>query len=437
MVNDNKSLKLGLGDMPNISEKIASLTKWLVIGPFPNKSNQGMSTAYPPEEIKGVKLGRVYNYEARPLAWTLPKIEVFADVIDPHPLWGTYYSWNYHAAGLAWALMHLGEQSENSKYYDFGVRYSDFIFDIKPFVGYQVNDLNHYTSTHHHLDNTPLLDFTTAPSLPIIYRLIREEDFEGRDAYADFISGMNTYVSEEQVRLPDGTFTRETPEKYTTWVDDMFMGIPYLLHAAKLTDDPKEKQRFFDDAANQVLGFHKRLYDPEANLYSHAHYSERPDVQLPWWSRANGWGIWATSEVLLHLPKKHPKYRQILKIFQNHVRGVVPMQNQETGFWHNVLNKPDSYPETSGTAIFTMAIARGINQGWLKRKTYEATALKGWEALKTVIDEDGTVRDICMGTMCSEDVQYYYDRPKVDNDSHGLLGLIFTGIEMQRLVEGK
>jgi rhamnogalacturonyl hydrolase YesR len=112
----------------------------------------------------------------------------------------------------------------------------------------------------------------------------------------------------------------------------------------------------------------------------------------------------------------------------------VKLQNPQTGFWHNVLNRPDSYQELSGTAIFTMAMARGINQGWLDRKKYEPTVLAGWKAIASSVEKDGTVHSICVGTMSSEDVEYYMERPKIDNDSHGIIGLVFAAIEMDKML---
>lgn len=436
---DNEFMKVSIGFIPHVTAEVSALSNWFVMGPFPNPvqggKRTGLQTAYAPE--REFIIGRLYTDGGRQLAWELPKVEILADVIDAHPLWGTLYDWNYHTAGYAWAIRKLGEFSGQQRFIDYMSTYCDFMLDIRPYVGFEKFTLNRPYSRHIHLFDTPLLDFTTAPALPFIYRLLADKDFARRSEYAELVQHTKDYVLKEQVRLEDGTFTRETPFKYTTWVDDMFMGIPFLLHLAEQTTDPAERKRLHDDAANQVFGFHKRLYDPAMNLYSHAHYSERPDVRLPYWSRANGWGIWAVSEVLLHLPKNHPKYKGILEIFRRHVDGLVKHQNPETGFYHNVLNKPESFKETSGTAIFTMAIARGINNGWLNRKTYEPYALKGWQALTTVIREDGHVTDICMGTMCSEDVQYYFERPVVEDDSHGLLGLIFAGIEMQKLVEKK
>jgi rhamnogalacturonyl hydrolase YesR len=35
------------------------------------------------------------------------------------------------------------------------------------------------------------------------------------------------------------------------------------------------------------------------------------------------------------------------------------------GLWHQLLDKTDSYLETSASAMFTFTIARGVNRGWL------------------------------------------------------------------------
>jgi unsaturated rhamnogalacturonyl hydrolase len=213
----------------------------------------------------------------------------------------------------------------------------------------------------------------------------------------------------------------------------MFMGIPFLVEAAKETSDGKERENLLDDAAAQIVEFNKQVFDPWANLYQHAQYSENK-VKMPYWSRANGWGIWATTEVLLTLPGNHPKRKAIMEYYRKHVDALIKLQDPVTGFWHNVLDRPDSYLELSGTAIFTMAIARGINHGWLDRKTYERYALSGWNAIASSVEPDGTVHNICVGTMSSEDVNYYLGRPKIDDDSHGILGLIFAGIEMDQLL---
>ena len=329
--------------------------------------------------------------------------------------------------------MQLSEYCGEKKYDDYARAYTDFMISTKPFINYQMFDLNEYISTNSSMINTPMLDFTLAPSLPFIYRLIKEDSFSNRDQYVKWVDEKTKYARFEQTRLPEGNFVRFTPKKYTTWVDDMFMGLPYLVQASMLTENPKERNELFDDMANQVLMFNKQVWDTDVNLYRQAQYSEGK-VLVPHWSRGNGWGIWAISEVLKVLPKTHPNYEEILTHFQNHVSSLIQYQTKE-GFWRNVLDVEESRLETSGSAIFTMAIARGVNEGWLSRKKYEKYALLGWSALDSYIDSQGSVTGICMGTSFSEDVNHYMSRPFVDNDSHGLLGVLLAGIEVQRMID--
>jgi unsaturated rhamnogalacturonyl hydrolase len=436
MIEDRKpdNPKLTLEGFSQISPEIAKLTNWLVVGPFNNLEGNGLKQVYGPESE--FEIGKLYSGNSGVITWTIPKIEVFGDVIDAKPFWGTYYNWNYHAGGVAWAMACLSKVTGDKKYDDFSNNWTDFMLNKKPFIGYQVKTLNGFQSINHQLFNTPLLDFTSAPAMPFIYRLNEHKQFKNRDQYVALVSSIKKYVIHQQIRLPEGNFTRETPEKFTTWVDDMFMGIPFIVQASLETNDPKEKKALIDDAASQILAFNKQLFDPSVNLYQHAQYSQHKE-KLPYWSRANGWGIWATTEVLMNLPANSTKRGPIMAFYKKHVDALIKLQNTQTGFWYNVLNRPDSYPELSGTAIFTMAIARGINNGWLDRDKYEKYALLGWKAISSSIEADGTVHNICVGTMSSEDVNYYITRPKVDDDSHGIIGLIFAGIEMDKLLTEK
>ena len=419
--------EIGLKSVPNVDQKIAEITNWLVIGPFAHAN--GMETVYAPE--KELVFGKMYEGSVSPITWTIPKKEVLGDLIDPLP-WGTNYHWNYHNGGVAWAMQHLAEVTGEAKYNQYATSFCDFHINGAPFVNYQVKTLRAVHSANNTFLFSPLLDFTLAPALPFIYKLRKEGAFANRDAYEKYVGRILKYAKYEQVRLPGSNiYTRLTPEKYTTWVDDMFMGIPFLIQAAQFAGSPEEKKLFLDDAANQAVRFNEQVWNKEANLYMHAKYSEK-DVKLPHWSRANGWGIWAITEVLMVLPKNHPNYRTILAHYRKHVDALVALQN-ENGFWLNVLDRPDSKEEVSGTAIFTMAIARGVTHGWLNAKKYKPHAMKGWEALKTQIKPDGTVHNICYGTMCSEDVNYYLNRPFYDNDTHGLFAVLFAGIEVSKM----
>ena len=426
--------EMGLATVEHVDARVASLTNWLVVGPFPNPSGTegriGLDTQYPPENE--FLFGRMYPGLDGPVTWTIPKIEILGAVIDPLP-WGTNYQWNYHNGGVAWAMQCLAELSGDARYDGYASAFCDYHLQGEPFVRHQVKDLHYLNSANHFFIDTPLLDFTLAPSLPFIYRLRKQGSFPGREAYETHIDRMLCYAREEQLRLPgSGIYTRTTPAKYTTWVDDMFMGIPFLVQAALFATDPAEKRAYFDDAASQTLGFIDQVWDGESSLYMHARYSGNP-AKLPHWSRCNGWASWAMSDVLTHLPEDHPHRAAILAQFRKHAESLRKLQDP-SGFWRNVLDRPDSAKEVSGTAIFTMALARGVMNGWLDAGVFRTVVLNAWKALETEIESDGTVHGICVGTMCTEDVEYYVNRPFYDNDTHGLFAVIFAGIEVEKLL---
>lgn len=413
----------------DFDSKIAQLTNWLVIGPF----EPGIDKVQAPE--KSLEFGQMYaGLNGTPITWTIPKVEVLGNVIDKKE-WGTTYQWNYHNGGLAWSLQQLSESSGNAKYNQWATNFCNYQLKGKPFVEYQVNTLNEVESANHYFIKVPLLDFTLAPTLPFIYRLRKEKDFPFRDDYKSYVAEVLKYARYEQLRYPGSNiYTRTTPKKYTTWVDDMFMGIPFLVQASQYMDKQEDRDFFINDAALMVLNFKKFVWDKEANLYMHANYSEQEKTKLPHWTRANGWGIWATSEVLMNLDKKNKYYQPVLEHYRKHVESIVKYQNKN-GFWYNVIDRSDSPEEVSGTAIFTMAIARGVSYGWLDAKKYKAVVMAGWNALKTQIEPNGTVHKICVGTMCSEDVNYYINRPFYDDDTHGLFAVIFAGIDVDRMLK--
>ncbi|WP_205195675.1 glycoside hydrolase family 105 protein [Chitinophaga sp. Cy-1792] len=419
---------MGLKGVRNVDSSVATLSNWLVIGPFA----AGIDTRQAPETA--IRFGEMYPGLSADVTWTIPKQEILGDMIDAKP-WGTTYQWNYHNGGVAWAMQQLSELTGEKQYNLWATNFCDYQMNGMPFVDYQVNTLRAYNSANALVIGSKLLDFTLAPSLPLIYRLRKEKDFRNEATYKAYISKMMDYAKSGQIRTQGLTnYTRTTPEEYTVWVDDMFMGIPFLMQAAQYSTDPQQRKLFFDDAASQLVDFTKHVYDKDARLFMHANYSHRPEVKLPYWSRANGWAIWAMTEVLMALPKDHPKYKAILNLYRDFANSLIRYQSPE-GFWHNVITRNDSPVEVSGTAIFTMAFARGVREGWLDKKKFTPIVVKGWRATASEIEDNGTVHKICVGTMCSEDENYYMTRPFYDDDTHGSFAVIFAGIEVQKMLD--
>ena len=79
--------------------------------------------------------------------------------------------------------------------------------------------------------------------------------------------------------------------------------------------------------------------------------------------------------------------------------------------------------------MFTYSIAKAVNNGWID-KSYVSVALEGWEGVKLNIQDDGQVKNICMGTGIENDLIFYYKRPAPLNDIHGLGPVLLAGTEI-------
>ncbi len=250
-----------------------------------------------------------------------------------------------------------------------------------------------------------------------------------RKEYKDYIDKAAEHITNGQERLVDGTMVRHFPHKMTIWADDLYMGIVFLARLGHFTGEVK----YFDDAANQVILYNKYLYNPTTQLYYHGWYSDIKENGVAHWGRCNGWVMLAQANLLEFLPEDHPKRDTLLSILHQQVLGVSRYQS-ESGLWHQLIDKTDSYLETSCTAMFTYSIAKGVNNGWLDAR-YASVAKQGWEGIKGKVQDDGQVRDICVGTGMEDNLVFYYKRPTKLNDTHGLGAVILAGVEILKMEE--
>ena len=151
------------------------------------------------------------------------------------------------------------------------------------------------------------------------------------------------------------------------------------------------------------------------------------------WARANGWALMAMTELLDVLPETHKGRKEVLDQFKAHARGLAYYQSDK-GFWHQLLDKSDSYLETSATAIFAYCIARGIGKGWLDAMAYGPMCMLAWNAVVTKINDKGQVEGTCVGTGMAFDPAFYYYRPINVYAAHGYGPVLLAGAEIINLL---
>ena len=243
------------------------------------------------------------------------------------------------------------------------------------------------------------------------------------------IDHLADYVINKEYRLKDGTLARMRPQANTLWLDDLYMGVPTMALMGKLTGEAK----YYDDAVNQIKLFSQRMFNKEKGVYMHGWVESMEHHPEFRWARANGWALMTMSEVLDVLPEAHNGRAFVLQQFKEHVNGLMQYQTR-TGFWHQLLDRNDSYLETSATAIYAYCITHAINKSWLDAMTYAPTAILAWNAVATKVNAKGQVEGTCVGTGMAFDPAFYYYRPVNVFAAHGYGPVILAGAEMYQLL---
>jgi unsaturated rhamnogalacturonyl hydrolase len=254
----------------------------------------------------------------------------------------------------------------------------------------------------------------------------------GEKSFLKVIEKIADYIANRQIRKEDGAFCRGDE---TIWVDDLYMGNQFLAKYYNLTG----KRSYIDDAARQFLLYKKYLYMPEYGVMSHIYDLKYNTPTFVPWGRGNGWALFSLSEVLESLPESHNDYMQLLGFYKELCEGCLKLQGKN-GLWHQVLTDPESYEETSCTAMFTYAFAKGVRFGWLDdTERYVGSIYKALEGLMTIsIDCKGNVYGVCRGSNFSYSEQYYKkDLLWVTNDTHGIGIVLLAADETIKMIESR
>lgn len=190
------------------------------------------------------------------------------------------------------------------------------------------------------------------------------------------------------------------------WVDDMYMINILQVQAYRATGDTI----YLDRAGRESVAYLDRLQQPNG-LFFHA-----PDVPF-YWGRGNGWFAVGMAELLRALPADHPDFSRMMSGYHKMMATLLETQGED-GMWRQLIDRPESWAESSGTAMFTFAMIVGANAGWLDDRYAEA-ARKGWLALCARIDANAELHDVCEGTNKKNDYDYYINRKRRVGDLHG------------------
>jgi len=329
--------------------------------------------------------------------------------------------WQYVNGVLTVGMLRLSDVLKDPKYADYCRKNFNFIFDNLDYFKKQF-DAGVTSVEYRPVFRIGSLDDCGSMSAG----LLDVYSFDKRKDFLDYLNRVGDYIINKQVKFDDGTLARNGPRKMTLWADDLYMSVPYLSRMGKLTGD----NRYFDFAIKQVESFNRYIFDSTTGLYFHTFYNDENMNGVARWGRCNGWVALAQVELLNNLPANHPKRAELTRLLLRQIVGFSRYQDT-SGMWHQLLDRPESYLESSVTAMYVYTVAKAVNEGWINKR-FITIAQNGWEALCKKITPDGQIPDICIGTSVEEDLRYYFNRPKETNDTHGLGAFLMAGAEMIR-----
>lgn len=340
-----------------------------------------------------------------------------------------YLDWHYTNGVTNLALMELSDKLKEPKYENYVLKNMNFIFDTE--------SQNYFKRLYNQTLQNEGWKAVNAVNWHMIYRNKRLDDNgpigaslivlnqrHPAETFKNYIENTNHHIMVSEPRLADGTIARLWPHVNTIWADDAFMALSFLVRMGEATGNNK----YFDDAANQILNYTRYLWCQEKSVYYHCYHTDNKVHGVAHWSRANGWIFMATADLLSRMPQDHPMREDVIRIFRMQTDGVIRYQGAN-GLWHQLLDKPDSYEEITGTSMFVFGIAKGVKEGWL-HPDYIYVAWEGLKGILSKITPESDVTAICAGTGIMPALSFYYNRPQWTNDPMGEGPVLRALIEM-------
>lgn len=383
-----------------------------------------------PQTVKA-DIDRVFAYidECTPARVVTESGEVVTDFTrlpdDAKLNQGTYRLTSYEWAVTYMALLDASAVLKDAKYKEYVSDRVGFLAKVAPAFAELAGRTGKRDGQMRQVISPATLDDAGAMSAAFMLTALADSTL----ALGDIIERYYDIVQHHTYRLADGTIARTRPHHNAVWLDDMFMSVPAMVARSKYAHDVSS----LNEAARITSQFIDRMWIPEKRLFRHGYVEGLPVQPEFAWGRANGWAILTLCRLLDELPESNGYRAKILDTYRQHVKGLAERQGKD-GFWHQLLDRPDSYTETSATAIFAYCMAHGVNQGWIDATVYGPVAQLAWEAVSTMINERGEVENVCVGTGMGFDPAFYYYRPVSVKAAHGYGVVLWAGVEIIRLL---
>ncbi len=255
---------------------------------------------------------------------------------------------------------------------------------------------------------------------------------------------------QDMLRTVDGACSHRAATM-ELWDDSLYMLEIFLLGMYRAG----KGEEYLNECVSQVLSHASRLEDPKSGLWYHGWAESIWPLQdelsiYGWnsnplhrsnefWGRGNGWIAMTYADLLEALPEEHPARKTILEQYLAMVKTLLRKQDRKTGLWYQLPDIPKAkgnFLESSCTAMFGYAIAKGVNIGVLDSKCL-SSARKAYAGLceyciETDTDGRATLGMVCEGT-CIGDRDYYLGRKTSLNETYATGAFLMLANQLNKI----
>lgn len=179
--------------------------------------------------------------------------------------------------------------------------------------------------------------------------------------------------------------------RWQIWVDCMDVDGPFLAALARATGEAA----YFDQAVEELLGYARTLQTEGGLLFHGFERDCGQNGQL--WARGQGWALMGLVDTLILLPRDHPGWSELHERLVALVAALGATQDQ-SGLWHTVVDRPETYLESTLAAMAAYALREGFAHRVLDAGTHGRIEAKARAAMHREIAPDGCLQRVSDAT---------------------------------------
>ncbi|MDR7481492.1 MAG: glycoside hydrolase family 88 protein [Armatimonadota bacterium] len=185
------------------------------------------------------------------------------------------------------------------------------------------------------------------------------------------------------------------------WVDCLYTDGPFLALLARATGD----RSWADLAVGQATAYIGALLDQRTGLFFHGYDVATGRPNGIFWGRGNGWALLGLVDLLRFLPGDHAGQEPLRTVVRRQLDALLALQDR-SGHWHTVLDRPDTYLETSVAAMMAWAIPQAVRLGIVEPEDAAAAgrqrlcdaAARAYDAALAALDAQGRLTGVSEAT---------------------------------------